>query len=568
MNKKLFFGIFAAATMLFATSCSNDEMDGLKGNESVVSFTLEQPGIVTRAYSDGLKATNLTYAVYETESGAKVDDGVINGAFSGKQASVTFTLEKNKTYDFIFWADAYGGVESPYEFNATNKTLKVSYENVASNDENRDAFYAVRKGLTIPEGSVTETITLYRPFAQLNIGAIGNDVIGFSPAKSSVTVTNVGNVLNFVDGTVTGVTDVPVAFGVAEFPQNEDFPVTGVDNYYSMNYLLAGIDSEVTEVGFTLYNADESASNSRTFANIPIRRNYRTNIYGKIGNILSNSATFNVVIDEQYEKPDYNQPRWEDYAEDFTDDQLAQSVIEISTPEQLAGIAKAVNSGKQLCTHDKHGNFHNQTIKLMADIDLGGLQWTPIGTGTPWQNHFRGTFDGNGHTIRNLTINQIDAANGGLFGQTMIRDTKILNLTLENVNIDVNGNAGAIIAYGGSVVINNCHVKGGNITSRDNTGGIVGLHGANQLGDVIGCSVTDLNITGYCRVGGLIGAVNEGGDYTIKDNTLTNVKIFADLTGKTAEDYAGVGEVVGSYVLVSGGVEENNTTTNVTIEQK
>lgn len=299
MNKKLFFGMFAAATMLFATSCSNDEMDGLKGNESVVSFTLEQPGISTRAYSDGLKATNLTYAVYETESGTKVDDGEIKGAFSGKQATVTFTLEPNKTYDFIFWAD---NENAPYTFNATDKTITVDYTGVISNDEERDAFYFVKTGLEVLEESVTETITLTRPFAQLNIGSIGNEVIGFTPAKSKVSVSNVGNVLNLATGVVTGQAEVP--FGVAEFPQNEAFPVEGVDNYYSMNYLLVGADKELTTVNFTLLDAND-VENSRSFENIPVRRNYRTNIYGPIGNILSNSATFTCTIDEQYETPNY-----------------------------------------------------------------------------------------------------------------------------------------------------------------------------------------------------------------------------------------------------------------------
>ncbi len=296
MKKVLLFGVLAAS-MLLSTSCQNDEMENLKG-KSVVSFTLEQPGISTRAYSDGLKATNLTYAVYDAESGEKVDDGEIKGAFSNKQATVTFTLEKDKTYDFLFWAD---NENAPYTFSAAEKTITVDYKSVVSNDENRDAFYAVEEDLTVPEGGVTKTITLYRPFAQLNIGSIGNDVIGFSPATSKVSVTNVGNVLNLATGKVTG--QAEVTFGEAAFPQNEEFPVDGVDNYYSMNYLL--VEKETATVDFTLYDAAGN-SNSRTFDNIPVERNHRTNIYGLIGNILSNSATFTVIIEEPYDEPNYS----------------------------------------------------------------------------------------------------------------------------------------------------------------------------------------------------------------------------------------------------------------------
>ncbi|WP_342989649.1 MULTISPECIES: hypothetical protein [Bacteroides] len=300
MNKKLFFGMFAAATMLFATSCSNDEMDGLKGNESVVSFTLEQPGISTRAYSDGLKATNLTYAVYDAE-GNLVKSDELKGIFSGKQATVTFTLPPNKTYDFLFWAD---NENAPYTFSTTDKTITVDYKNAKGNDEDRDAFYAVKTGLEVLEGSVTETITLTRPFAQLNIGAIGNEVIGFTPAKSKVSVSGIGRVLNLVSGVVTG--QEKADFEITEFPQNEAFPVEGVDNYYSMNYLLVGsVDKELVTVDFTLLD-ENGTENSRSFANIPVRANYRTNIYGPIGNILSNSATFTCTIEEQYETPNYS----------------------------------------------------------------------------------------------------------------------------------------------------------------------------------------------------------------------------------------------------------------------
>ena len=66
MNKKLFLGMFAAAGMLFATSCSNDELDmAQSGNEAQVTFSLAaEGGIATRAISDGTGAKKLVYAVY------------------------------------------------------------------------------------------------------------------------------------------------------------------------------------------------------------------------------------------------------------------------------------------------------------------------------------------------------------------------------------------------------------------------------------------------------------------------------------------------------------------------
>lgn len=315
MNKKLFFGMFAAATMLFATSCSNDEMDGLKGNESVVSFTLEQPGISTRAYSDGLSAERLSYAVFEVDANGTVAttptyEDVIDVAFTNKQANITFALEKGKRYKFAFWAD---NAESPYEFDANTGKVTVDYTDnngnnlLLSNDENRDAFFA-NDEVTIPEdgSSVIKTITLYRPFAQLNIGAIGNNAVGLeNPTKSEVSIASgVYKTLNILTGEVEDEVG-GVTYALNTIPEaTEVFPVDGVDNYFSMNYLLVSKDKELVEVNFTL--ATDNNKKSRIFPNIPVQRNHRTNIYGTIGNIVSEAAEFMLTVDERYDEHYHN----------------------------------------------------------------------------------------------------------------------------------------------------------------------------------------------------------------------------------------------------------------------
>ncbi len=82
----------------------------------------------------------------------------------------------------------------------------------------------------------------------------------------------------------------------------------------------------------------------------------------------------------------------------------AEGIYEISTAEQLAGLAKLVNGGN---------NFSGKTIKLTADIDLNNQAWTPIGNG---DNSFAffGTFDGDGYTISGLNVPDANAP--GLFG--------------------------------------------------------------------------------------------------------------------------------------------------------
>ncbi len=271
MNKKLLFGVFAAATMLLATSCSNDELDSVQsGKKSVVSFTLEQPGMATRAYADGLKATTLTYAVYEAGSTTPVQEG--EGTFTDKTAIVSIELTTGKSYDLVFWADAEN---SPYEFNKESQSIKVNYDNLLSQDENRDAFFAAEKGLLVDGTAISKTITLTRPFAQLNIGTIG-ETVNYS-MKSSVKVSNVYETLNLLTGEVSNSLGEKT-FGLAKIPDSHEmFPIAGV-KYLSMNYLLVNGIGEPE-----LINIEFATDNNVTIpvTDVPVKNNYRTNIYGR-----------------------------------------------------------------------------------------------------------------------------------------------------------------------------------------------------------------------------------------------------------------------------------------------
>lgn len=86
---------------------------------------------------------------------------------------------------------------------------------------------------------------------------------------------------------------------------------------------------------------------------------------------------------------------WDGTVDDSWHKDESQDEYEISTAEQLAGLAQLVNGGI---------TFEDKTIKLAANLDLSGYEWTPIGTGTRDDNTiaakcFLGTFDGGNHTI-------------------------------------------------------------------------------------------------------------------------------------------------------------------------
>ena len=145
---------------------------------------------------------------------------------------------------------------------------------------------------------------------------------------------------------------------------------------------------------------------------------------------------------------------------------------------------------------------------LAADITLptvaeGESNWKPIGTYDHYYNRYTGTFDGGGHTITGLTINQSGTDHVGLFGCIGGRGT-VKNLTLENVNIIGHDNVGGVVGstdYDSSTVTD-CTVSG-TVSGNSNVGGVVGYHYASTVssctasGDVTGMGNNVGGVVGY-----------------------------------------------------------------------
>ena len=303
MKKNFLFGLFATAMLLLTTACQK-ENDLANGNEVMVNFEVSAPVIATRAYSDGETAKNLQYAVYSSNKDQLAtmkfgeQTGVGTAEMKDLKAKVSMRLALGNEYYVLFWADAYTERESaPYTVDFAGKTLTVNYDGAKSNDENRDAFYCWKKVTDeeLRRGSVK--IEMRRPFAQLNIGTGDTkeaDASGVTVDETAVKV-KAYRAMNFVDGTVSDPVEAGVQFALATVPADQDFPVDGYD-YLAMNYLLVGTDKEVVnEVVFEYTGA--ATTEKRVFTSIPLRRNYRTNIYG---NLLTQAVDFNVEIKPEY----------------------------------------------------------------------------------------------------------------------------------------------------------------------------------------------------------------------------------------------------------------------------
>ena len=202
----------------------------------------------------------------------------------------------------------------------------------------------------------------------------------------------------------------------------------------------------------------------------------------------------------------------------------AATTFEISTAEELAGLAAIVNGTAEGVDQD---NFKGQTIKLLSDIDLRNLSWDTIG-----RNHddegadpFSGTFDGQGHTVFNLNIKIDDNKRDSVGFIGYAKNATIKGLTIKNVSIDADYFVGAIVGKLSSGEIYDCHVRGDiNIVAKRNyAAGIVGdgyytMEKCSVIADGMG------TITSKAVAGGLCGRINEGA-HRIQDCTVKNLDI-------------------------------------------
>ena len=299
--KKYFFSSLALVAMMFAgTSCSSEEVAPVTG-ESTVTLSVTLPdGIQSRAFGDGTTAQKLQMLVLDGETALPVFTGTDPTVLStdiNLTKQVTLRLAAGKTYKVVCWASAK---KSPYTFDTATRKVSANYEGALTGDEKLDAFYAAQD-ITVT-GNTTETVKLYRPFAQLNIGT--NDLAaaraaGFDAKTVKVTVPTYKS-LNLVTGAVEAGAPVAVPFGEGVLPTGETFPKAGYE-YLSMNYLLMSADKQLVDLEFTVKAADGSTRTLPVSA-VPVQRNYRTNIYGSL---LTNSVNINVEIVPAFEESAY-----------------------------------------------------------------------------------------------------------------------------------------------------------------------------------------------------------------------------------------------------------------------
>ncbi|OUN70564.1 GLUG motif-containing protein [Barnesiella sp. An55] len=234
----------------------------------------------------------------------------------------------------------------------------------------------------------------------------------------------------------------------------------------------------------------------------------------------------------------------------YTDD--GQGNYTVTSAEGLKNIAELVNEEWKL----------DINITLTNNIDLTGIDWTPIGKDD--NKAYTGTFDGNGKTITGLTVTRSNRYTG-LFG--FIKGT-VKNVVLTEVNITSGTFVGGVAGWSFGGNIENCSVSGSvSGSSGSDVGGVVGYQ---QVGSITGCS-SSATVKGTERAGGVVGVTNGGttpltacyatGNVTVENDGTSNAWaggiVGMNGTGTLIACYA-AGNVSGN--IVGGAVGVNYAT--------
>ena len=550
---KKFFYFAAAAVMMLTAACQREMLESPLQGDTKVTFTVSPAEAATKAdIADGTNVDILHWEIYDENLTTLLGKNSV-GKTSDKTFTVDLSLVADQKYKIIFWAEVEG---KGHYVTDDLRNVGINYTDangdpLKANNEERAAFFRVYPFSTENGEPINEDVEIYRPFSQLNLGATTlttslNKVNGgqIEVESTSVTVTNIANVFNTDSG--KGVGEVPVTFAHAKTPVDDytqkDLEV-GDDTYHwlGMNYLVVNDESDNVTVDIEVKTSVGTVKHS--VPNVPIKANYRTNI---IGDILTTGATFKVIVDEKFQKPDH--------------------ITTLDGTYTLTSLADLQWFQQQV---NKEGNtFEGKTVKLGADIDLQGAEWEPI-------SGFKGTFDGSSltkgaadnYTISNFTVNVNE--NGGFFGSIV---GNIKNVNIENATVVSNHFAGALVGYAYGC-IENCHASNVRVTSEpelingkydngDKAGAIVGYICGEPMSYLVNCSATNSTITAYRDFGALAGCIS--GTMTVEGNTASDCVLVLDqiIDGEYVKQDDGT-----DYPVNKGNVIGRNQTINVSDDE-
>lgn len=438
-------------------------------------FTVSAEDLVTKAtIADGTNVNALHWEIYLTdnvESAAKpLGKGVELDGDGDKNFVVDLSLVADQKYTIIFWAQVsdlskrQDGLNDFYAVDDLRK-VKIDYHenDVHVDDEDRAAFFAKHKFNT-QNGPVSETVKLYRPFSQINLGATNlntslNNVNGGIVVVNSteITVKNVATVFNTLHG--MGDVELKSLTYKRERTPYYDYKARHLEvnkNYYhwlSMNYIAVLGDADNVTLDIKVNTTVGTVSHA--ISNVPVKENHRTNI---LGDLLTTSSKFEVVVDEHFLKPDLG-------AYDILKNVLAEggefTLLDDMTFDEFIEVAddKAVTL-----------NLNGHTISGVGIISYGNLTINGPGmvNATDCAVWARGDYDAavtinGGHFVTEPESGSCETIyasgngkiriNGGKFENKVLDEKNFTDPCYPVLNLHGNGATGCDIeAYGGEYV--------------------------------------------------------------------------------------------------------------------
>jgi len=292
---------------------------------------------------------------------------------------------------------------------------------------------------------------------------------------------------------------------------------------------------------------------------IPVQRNYRTNIVGKI---LSGEVSFNVKVDPIYDG-DHNYQPWDGRTLTKPTTSADGKTYEVNTPAELAWVFN---------NHD--GNTFKKSVSVNKDLNMGGHALYRV-----WIDADGLELNGNGHTVSNFKLTKEGSGSSysyGLFqGDALKHGITVKDITFNNVSIDNNdesngfGYAGVLfgdIQNGKTVNVSNVHVTNSHIKGICSVGSLVGFVSSGSTLKIDNCSAEGNTITNYSvtnesgYVGGLVG--RSVGTVIITKSTVKNTTItafYAKRRGATCIDEI-VGDRTGGQYQANVSVDDATVT--------
>ena len=328
--KKCFL-LMAGIILLVFAACQSDELaNGGRNGEVAASFSVQLPGngnnAVTRAATagDGTSVNRCIMEIYLNDELYSRQIGAIQP--DGLTAGFDVRLVTSQTYKFVFWADHVESVEgeaikTDLHYNTAdlrNISMKGDY-NGSSKDDTRDAFFASLEKLVT--NAFSESVELTRPFGQLNIktedlvSIPDNQKEEFVPVTAGLSFKNLYTGFNAATGDLLG-EPTAVAYKAAS-------DVVDANGNLTVDYLFAPNTAggqHLANMTLAVYNAAGGQITTKDLNNIPVQRNYKTNV---TGNLLTVDGKVNVMVTPAFSSP-----------------ALSEKVIEVASVSEVAEALK------------------------------------------------------------------------------------------------------------------------------------------------------------------------------------------------------------------------------------